>query len=295
MTPPAGPQHLVRLTTYAALAPWLAGVRDGRFNLLFLTGRPGLGKTRGVRAALAEQPHLLVEGHATPLKLYAELFRHRDRPVVIDDEDSVHADPLKVRLMKCLCGTEPVKRVAWESTTKLLAELGLPTAFQTTSKVVVVTNHLSALNPHVAALFDRGQVLSFEPSAAEVHAQAAGWFPDPDVLAFFARWLRVIPAPSLRLYLKAAEMKAAGIDWQPVLARQWKAGKLFLLDAIRRDATLGTEDARAAAFEARGGGARATYYRHLAKWRLAVRERDGIAVTQAEPAAASTPPLAGAA
>lgn len=267
ITSPPPPPNAVRVTTYADLIPWLHGFRDGNINLLVVVGRPGLGKTRLVRAALGDRPHLLVEGHATPFKTYAELYRHRGRPVVVDDEDSFHADPVKVRLMKCLCNTEPVKRLAWESTTKLLDELNVPPAFDTTSTVAVLTNHLAAASPHVAALCDRGCVVWFDPPAREVHAHAAGWFADADILAFFARWVRVIPAPSLRLYVKAAEMKASGIDWRGVLMRQWKRDKVWRVERVQADPALTTEEQRAAAFTAAGGGSRATYFRHLDRWR----------------------------
>lgn len=262
----------IRVRTYAALTPWLDGVRGGKINLLFLVGTPGLGKTRLVHAALAGHEHLLIAGHATPLMMYAELYRHRDRTVVVDDEDSVHADPQKLRLMKCLCDSEPVKRLAWQSTSKLLSDLGVPLSFETTSKVVVVTNHLAAATPHVAALFDRGNVVSFEPSAAEVHSRVAGWLGDAEILDHFARWLRVIPEPSMRQYVKAAERKAAGIDWRATLAAEWKAGKLFLIDELQRDPAFHTEEERAAAFVARRGGSRATYFRHLKRWRQVVGE-----------------------
>jgi hypothetical protein len=262
--------NLIRIRTYAALGPWVAGFAAGKFNLLFVTGPPGLGKSRMVQAALAGQPHLYIEGHVTPLKMHIDLFHHRDQPVVIDDEDTFHTHPQKVSQMKCLCGTEPVKRVRWETTCRVLAECEVPEAFETTSKVVVITNHARAVSPPVAALFDRGTLLSFEPPAREIHARVEGWLDDPEILAFFARWLRVIPLPSMRLYAKAKEMKAAGIDWRATLMGQWKAGRLWVVDQVQADPALTTEAERAAAFEARGGGARATYYRYLKKWRRAI-------------------------
>jgi hypothetical protein len=239
-------------------------------NLLFLTGDPGQGKSRMVQATLAEQPHLYIEGHATPLKMHIDLYRHRDQPVVIDDEDTFHVDPRKVSQMKCLCSTEPVKRLKWETTSQILEDYQVPEEFQTTSKVVVLTNHARAANPQIAALFDRGNLISFEPSAREIHAQVEGWLDDPEILAFFARWLPIIPAPSMRLYVKAKEMKASDIDWRGTLMGQWKAGRLWLVDQVQADLALTTEAAREAAFSARGGGERATYYRYLKRWRRAV-------------------------
>lgn len=265
-TPPASIQT-IRIRTYDALKPWLDGFRADTFNLLFLTGAPGLGKSRMVRAALGTRPHLWIEGHATPLKAYMELYRHRDQPVVFDDEDTFHSHPQKVALMKCLCGTEPVKRLAWDTTSPVLDEACVPGSFETASKVMVVTNRATAVAPGVAALFDRGSVLAFEPTAAELHAQVEPWLGDPEVLAFFAEWLPLIAAPSMRLYVKAKEMKAAGIDWKAVLLKQWKGKRFGLVARLQDELELASEEHRAAAFEARGGGSRATYFRYLKKWR----------------------------
>ncbi len=137
----------------------------------------------------------------------------------------------------------------------------------------MLANHLSATNPHVAALFDRGCVLSFEPSAGEVHDRVAGRFTDREIHDFFGRWLPVIPTPSMRPYGKAAEMKAAGIDWRAILMGQWKAGKLWRVEAAQANPKLATEEDRAAVFVAARWGSRATYFRHLDRWRKAVGAR----------------------
>ncbi|HEV3436520.1 MAG TPA: hypothetical protein VG122_04120, partial [Gemmata sp.] len=71
-------------------------------------------------------------------------------------------------------------------------------------------------------------------------------------------------------YVKAKEMKASDIDWRGTLMGQWKAGRLWLVDQVQADLALTTEAAREAAFSARGGGERATYYRYLKRWRRAV-------------------------
>jgi hypothetical protein len=48
--------------------------------------------------------------------------------------------------------------------------------FTTTSRVALVGNDWKTLDADVAALEDRGHVLLFEPTALEVHRQAASWF-----------------------------------------------------------------------------------------------------------------------
>lgn len=60
----------------------------------------------------------------------------------------------------------------------------------------------------------------FQPSAAEVHAQAGRWFEDQEIYEWFAKNLHRVREPSLRHYVRARELKAAGMDWTEVLATE---------------------------------------------------------------------------
>jgi hypothetical protein len=71
----------------------------------------------------------------------------------------------------------------------------------------------------VAALQDRGHVLVFQPSAAEVHRKAAEWFKDEEIYAWFGKNLHRMVEPSFRHYVRAGELKAAGMVWTEVLKR----------------------------------------------------------------------------
>jgi hypothetical protein len=68
------------------------------------------------------------------------------------------------------------------------------------------------LNRNVAALQDRGHVLVFQPSAAEVHRKAEEWFQDREIYEWFGANLHRIAEPSFRYYVRAGELKAAGMD-----------------------------------------------------------------------------------
>jgi hypothetical protein len=163
----------------------LRAFADGHFHLLILIGSGGLAKSRSVRAALGGTG-CWIEGNATPFGMYAKLYRHRDEFVVIDDVDALYADRSGIRLLKCLCQTEEEKTVAWHSDARGLERQGLPREFTTKSRVVIISNDWKTLNKNVAALQDRGHVVFFEPSAAEVHAQAGAWFDDEEIYRSFA-------------------------------------------------------------------------------------------------------------
>ena len=89
-------------------------------------------------------------------------------PHQIDDVDGLYGDRSGIRLLKCLCQTEEEKAVAWHSDARSLERQGIPREFTTRSRVVIIANDWKALNKNVAALQDRGHVVFFEPSAADV-------------------------------------------------------------------------------------------------------------------------------
>ena len=128
-----------------------------RINPVFRVGRPGLQKTRVVRQVLGDAA-CWIEGHATAFGMYCQLWQCQGLPVVIDDVDSLYSDRQVMRFLKCLCQTEPRKRVAWYSKAAVLQREGIPHEFYTTSKVLIIANDWRTLNQNVAALEDRGHV-----------------------------------------------------------------------------------------------------------------------------------------
>src|SRR5277367_3336221 len=179
-TPPKHRHKPIHLTTYQRLEAYVRAFAEGHFHLLILIGEGGLGKSRSVRAALGGQG-CWIEGNATPFGMYAKLYRHRDEFIVIDDVDGLYGDRSVVRLLKCLCQTEEEKTVAWHSDARGLERQGIPREFTTKSRVVIVANDWKMFKTNVAALQDRGHVVFFELSAAEVPAQAGTWFDDPEI------------------------------------------------------------------------------------------------------------------
>src|SRR4029078_3200618 len=206
------PHKGLQLTTYARLEEYLRAFAQGHFHLLIVVGAGGLAKSRSVRSVL-DGKVCRIEGTGTRFVMYAKLYRHRDKFVVIDDVDALYADRSGVRLLKCLCQTEEEKAVAWHSDAQSLERQGIPREFVTKSRVVIIANDWQTLDQNVAALQDRGHVVLFGPTAAEVHAQAGKWFDDREIYEWFAANLHRIREPSMRHYVRAKELKAAGMDW----------------------------------------------------------------------------------
>ena len=258
------PHKVLHLTSYDRLEAYLGAFAQGHFNLLILVGAGGLAKSRSVRAAL-NGTACWIEGNATPFGMYAKLYRHRDEFVVIDDVDALYADRGGVRLLKCLCQTEEEKAIAWHSDARSLERQGIPREFTTTSRVVIISNDWKTLNKNVAALQDRGHVLMFQPSAAEVHRKAGTWFDDPEIYQWFAANLHRVREPSLRHYVRAKELKAAGMDWTDILAAETENKRARLAAELLASDAYGSTTARVKAFVEQGGGCRATFFNHRRK------------------------------
>ena len=283
------PPHALRLNTYAELDAYVHAFAQGHLQLLLLFGPPGVGKSRCVRQAL-DPPVGWISGQATPLGIYLAAYEHRHQPLVLDDVDGLYADRSGIRLLKALCQTEKVKTLGWHTTTPILELLDVPHQFTTTSRVAVVGNDWKTLNADVAALEDRGHVLLFEPTALEVHRQAAGWFWDQAIFDFVAAHLHLMAAPSLRAYRQAWELKQAGLDWRRAVLSRCLTGPALLVARLKADPSFTSEAARVRAFIQAGAGCRATYFHHAQKLRP-VADEPKLKLTHTAPPAdeASTP------
>jgi len=258
------PHKVLHLTTYQRLEEYLDAFAQGHFHLLILVGSGGLAKSRSVRSVL-DGKACWIEGNATPFGMYAKLYRHRDQFVVIDDVDALYADRSGVRLLKCLCQTEEEKSVAWHSDARSLERQGIPREFTTRSRVVIISNDWRTLDKNVAALQDRGHVLLFQPGAAEVHRKAGTWFDDREIYEWFAKNLHRVREPSMRHYVRARELKAAGMDWTDVLAAEDENRRARLAAELLASPAHGGTAAQVKAFVEQGGGCRATFFNYRRK------------------------------
>ena len=162
-----------------------------------------------------------IEGNATPFGMYAKLYRHRDEFVVIDDVDALYADRSGVRLLKCLCQTEEEKAVAWHSDARTAwsgrASRGSspPKAGWSSSPTTGRRSTRTWRRSRTA-----GMCCFSSPAPRRSTARPGTWFDDPEIYAWFAANLHRVREPSLRHYVRARELKAAGMDWTEILAAE---------------------------------------------------------------------------
>lgn len=282
------------LATYAELRRYGEAFAAGHFNLLIVTGGPGLGKSRLLKE-LVDGRACWLDGHVTPFGMYIRLYEHRNKPLVIDDVDALHNNRDAVRLLKGLCQSEREKTLCWNSRTRHLDELGVPHQFSTTSQTAIIANDWQRLNLDVEALEDRGHVVHFQPSALEVHRQAAEWFTDQEVFDFIGSRLAWFPQPSFRHYVTALELKRAGLDWKQATLARGLAGKPLIVAQLKADDCYASEEERAQVFVAAGHGCRATYFNVAKKLPRAVEAPPLLLKTTEPTAALDTEPTSDAA
>jgi hypothetical protein len=262
----------IPVRTYSELEKYVRAFFAKHLNLLIVLGGPGLAKSQTLKR-LAEERVCWIEGNATAFGMYVALWQHKDELVIIDDVDNLYSDRCAVRLLKCLCQTDPVKQIAWQTGSSRLKREGVPRSFTTSSRVALIANDWRTLNGNVEAVQDRGHVIIFQPTAEEVHRQVSLWFPDKEILAWFAWHLHLVHRPSMRHYIRAAELKQAGLNWMQAILSDTLSETTLLVARIKADPKYANEAERVRAFRHLSGGCRATYFNHAR--RLSGNSRSG--------------------
>lgn len=275
------PERVLRLTTYDELERYAQAFAEGHLNLLVICGTAGVGKSQTFKRAVGGKA-CWIDGNATAFGVYLQAYAHRDQPIVLDDVDGLYRERNGVRLLKALGQTDQFKSLSWQSDAPTLARNGIPRQFMTSSQVAIITNEWRTANVDVAAVEDRGHCLHFDPSALQVHQQAAGWFWDQEIFDFVAQHLHLIGQHSLRTYVLAWELKQAGLDWSQSILARVLTGTALVVAKLRGDSSFGTEEDRVSAFVALGAGCRATYFNY-AKTLLPSADPPKLKLTRSAP------------
>ena len=255
------PEETKVLRTYAELVPYIDAFGDGAFDLLIVVGRPGLSKSTEFRNRLPETT-CWITGNISAFRAYCKLYEYRDQLTVFDDVDT--RKPAMVNLLRQLCNNDDVTTPTWDTDAAWLKENGIPNQFETSTKVCLMVNDWATLNAHVAALEDRAVIISFEPTAAEVHEQVRreNWFEDQEIYNFIGQHLGLITKPTMRSYVKAKQHKNAGLNWKAYLWNLWFEDEdLVNIAQLLNDPVLPSMRAKAQAFVERRLGSRATFFR----------------------------------
>ena len=95
--------------------------------------------------------------------------------------------------------------------------------------------------------------------------QAGTWFDDKEIFDWIGANLHRVGEPSLRHYVRARELKAAGMDWTDVLAVEAENKRARLAAELLASDAYASTEARVKAFIAQKGGCRATFFNYRRK------------------------------
>jgi hypothetical protein len=154
------------------------------------------------------------------------------------------------------------KRLGWHTASTHLDKKDIPKEFETRSRVCIIANEWKALNKNLGALEDRGVLILFQPTAAEVHAKAK--CSDKEVYDFIGKHLSLIGQPSIRQYRQAVTIKNQGLDWKKYLFQTWQADpKMVAMIDVLNDPTIKDKGQMEEEWIRRAGSSRPTYFRYL--------------------------------
>lgn len=223
---------------------------------------PGLGKTSTVTSALrkSKQDYYIVTGHVTPLKLFQELYEHKDELIVFDDVDSLLRNPNAIALLKQACDTIPTKRVEYHTTRKM----DYPTVFTTKSKTLLLLNRIPNKNSDLEAFLSRGLYVNFVPNPDEIFTELKTFGKDKEIMAYIEAHIKKLSTVNFRVYKHATNLKFGGLDWKAYLDEQ-----LGLLDdeviAVRITDTRKPYGERVAMWKQLTGKSQSSYDRIVVK------------------------------
>jgi len=156
------------IRTYKELEFYVQMFKNRNADLLILESSGGLGKTQLVEELMKETEYTKIVAHVTPLRLYTYCYENRDKPIVLDDVDSLLQDDNNIALLKMLCETSDTKEICWFSTTDILDKQGIPERYETKSRVIIICNNFKELSDKISAIKDRGWHLEFKPTDEEI-------------------------------------------------------------------------------------------------------------------------------
>jgi hypothetical protein len=236
-------------------------------GLVVEIGRPGISKSYAAKTESAKLPGevMWISGKSSAFKVYQKLYRGRNKLVVLNDAELLWSDKSGRILLRDLTEMSKRKVLSWETSSSLLAKLGIPNSFSTTSRVLIIANQLKFGDKYESgALKDRGHPHYFEPSTLQVHEFVGGWFWDQEIYDYFSSRLHLMVRHSCRRYVKCSQRKQAGMDWRRVVDEQYCfSGTEEIFRKIYDDKSFPTIRSKVAEFVKLGGGCSKTWYNYL--------------------------------
>lgn len=230
------------------------------YKTVVVSGPHGRGKTELAKEILGKGAYWF-GSRSTAFFVYKTIVDLTEDPgLVVGFDDVLLKDPQLIGILMEVLDTGPTRTVSWNTSAAL--QHGLPARVRVPNPVLILTNDLTTFQKTVP-LDDRPHHIHFMPPALAVHERAATFFCDQDIFDYIADQIRlgVVGDCSLRMYTKALKAKQAGDDWRQEIIPYLVEERLRIAAEI--DAQYHTPEEKVAAYFARTGNSRATFYRDL--------------------------------
>jgi len=251
---------MINIKTYNEYREYMSAFKMKKLNLLTVVSRGGLGKTFIAEDELMMEAPLVCTGHVTPMALYKALYERtkeeKDVIVIFDDVDGLMQNKTNVALLKQICDTRETKTVKYFTSSGMLADV--PREFETNCKVLMLMNDVSPEDNNLRALMTRSHLVNFVPDDIEILDNMKTFGKDKEILEFIGVYAPFSTALNLRCYVRAAELKASGLDWKLSIVNDLKVDAR-LLEIHKLLKKYKTHPEREKHFSE----SRATYYRTL--------------------------------
>jgi hypothetical protein len=256
---------------YSELAFFINMFKNGNCDLLIIESKGGVGKSRLFESLMQDTHYLRVLSHITPMKFFILGYMFKDKKILIDDVDGLLSNEENISLLKMFCETREIKEVSWLTTNSLLEKGGIPSRYETRSKVCILTNSFQELTKKVSALKDRGWHIEFNPSDNEILNKIKEILPDIPSKLTLEEKLEVFNLIkeysnfcdiSIRTFVKGlqlcTECKGKEISWKQILLNDMKINpKLVLINDLIKKYPI--EKERVEAWEKEGFSKRSFY------------------------------------
>ncbi len=132
------------LRTYDELREFRDSFFNGEFYFLLLVGRQGLSKSwefvQRCQPYKDRDGHLVsvahyIKGNSSPVVAYQLAYEHRNKLLTFDDAERLWGDSSGRYPLRDLTECKSRKPVNWQTDNKVLARLGIPKFFETSSRV----------------------------------------------------------------------------------------------------------------------------------------------------------------
>lgn len=270
-------KHVIRIEKLNIIRNLITStIQSSDIHFCLVTGSGGLGKSYTALSTLqaaglkSEVDYFELKSKTTPLSLYAFLYQHKDKVILLDDVMGIFDNEISLSiLLSALWSSTKIRTVQYRTTSKVFEELGLTESFEFSGKIILLTNNVNFTNQFMAALRDRSffynleftyeEKLQFMGKLIEIEHEKLNFGQRKEVLnAIISLSSPATESFSFRTLLKAYSLRQFCEEWKEMLKviLPVDAAMLFVWQCIKDKISDGWKG-----FILEGFGSRATFFR----------------------------------